>query len=57
MREAASGTRALYESGTGTSETISNVNLPSGTHVLVVYDWNFNNGTTSGQRCFSVSVN
>src|SRR5574343_913361 len=50
----ASGTRALYESGTGTSETISNVNLPSGTHVLGVYDWNFNNGTTSGQRCFSV---
>jgi hypothetical protein len=53
----AAGGRTLYESGSTPTETISNVSLSSGTHVLVVYDYNFNSNLTSGQRCFSVTLN
>lgn len=51
------GTKSVFESDTGTSETTGAVTYGSGNHVLVVYDWKFSQGQTSGQRCFDVTLN
>jgi hypothetical protein len=43
-----------FQSTVVNSETISNLSLPSGTHVLVFHDYNLASGS---QACFAVTVN
>jgi hypothetical protein len=53
----ADGTSQAFESSTPGSESSGTLNLPAGTHTVVLYDFNLNaSDTTVGQRCFNFRV-
>ncbi len=46
-----------FQSQTVNTETMSNLSLPSGTHVMVINDYQLFDGNASGSRCFDVTIN